>query len=569
MRVLNALYDSKTKSQIAYKIQVGNSERIIGTERARYLLLCGIEIEGLKLSVDNKEIEICNNINIIGFKVYMDCLDENQIYSENRTDISNKELILEVCNRTIIRDIQTDLDNWYSRYGRTNVIKIEGPKQVGKTTEAIKFALKHYKNIVYIDADDTKHIGLMENLDVFNSGLTFKKYCEDIEENFTDDKNTVVIFDNTQKNYRLYNILNKLQSTLRCDIIAVYGLAAKVRNPVYNVQLGLETFRMRTLSFEEFCRARGCDEYLYTLSAINNKNMLAHRKMVEEYRVYTQIGGYPAVVDRFLKSEDTLDLFDCNEILGKLLEDINEDCEAYIDYNNFEELHTEIAYSIVCRKIGRDEIGTDVLSRCIGLFSMTDEDKLKDALIWLINCGIIEGCDCYIDKVENICRRQMKLYYMDCGLARYIYDLAGIPVEEKKNFIDRCFIFNELSRRYSNFSTKGIRGYAPTFMILNDTEIDFVIEDFENNVYGVQVRDKDSNEVRQILDIEDTKHKYFAIIASERPGNVWGCGVSNKITVEVPIYLLGRGLLDIIETVKDVNKQEESTKEQLIDVGIA
>ncbi len=75
-----------------------------------------------------------------------------------------------------VRDIQTELEEW-KRDECRKALQLEGSRQIGKTTELLKFAYRNYEYTVYVSLSDDKY-GFEEVLRGGCTPLDMEKYCQ-------------------------------------------------------------------------------------------------------------------------------------------------------------------------------------------------------------------------------------------------------------------------------------------------------------------------------------------------------------------------------------------------------
>lgn len=84
-----------------------------------------------------------------------------------------KELVR---NNLFIRDIQKDLINW-KKSSLHKILQLEGSRQIGKTTELLKFGYKNYEYVIYVNlSNDTFNFANR----IIQNGvypLTLEDYC--------------------------------------------------------------------------------------------------------------------------------------------------------------------------------------------------------------------------------------------------------------------------------------------------------------------------------------------------------------------------------------------------------
>ena len=117
---------------------------------------------------------------------------------------------------------------------------------------------------------------------------------------------------------------------------------------------------------------------------------------------------------------------------------------------------------------------------------LVSRDEISNAIAWLTYSGIIGECGCYVDGDIMKYQPARRLYYMDCGIASYIGADTEVEQGTIEGILTETFVFAELYRlytkRYHKRKLKGVYG---------QNEIDFMLVDRENNIYGIEVKTKD------------------------------------------------------------------------------
>ena len=75
---------------------------------------------------------------------------KNTALDEIAVDKINQSIYENLCKENpLIRDVQSELEEWRDRWSEY-VLYLTGARQIGKTTELLKFAYKHYEQIIYV-----------------------------------------------------------------------------------------------------------------------------------------------------------------------------------------------------------------------------------------------------------------------------------------------------------------------------------------------------------------------------------------------------------------------------------
>ena len=209
------------------------------------------------------------------------------------------------------RKIERDLNEWKESLKlKKKAFILKGMRQIGKTTIIKEFATKNYKNVVYINFKVDK--SLKQAFDGDLDPMTIIRILNLLKPEFKFIPfETVLIFDEIQECSGARASIKPFMEEGKYDIIASGSLLGiKGYNKKYRggVSAGFEhTVYMKPMDFEEYLWAKGVSED--NLNSIkdcfNNKkviNSATHKRLLEYFKEYICIGGMPAVVDIFLKS---------------------------------------------------------------------------------------------------------------------------------------------------------------------------------------------------------------------------------------------------------------------------
>ncbi len=326
------------------------------------------------------------------------------------------------------RKIEKDLKEWKDSLNiKKKAFILKGMRQIGKTTIIKEFAKNNFKNVVYINfkIDTSLKKAFEGDLDVSEIIKILNLLKPDFH--FVPFE-TVIIFDEVQECSGARASIKPFMEEGKYDIIASGSLLGiKGYNKKYKggPSVGFEhTVYMRSMDFEEYLWAKGISEDIIKMiseSFAEKKpiNDVVHSKMLEYFKEYICIGGMPAVLDVFLKTnsfqkarEEQRDILE--SFKDDFAKHLNESEEEVIDFSLlarinkvFDSIPAQLAkenkkfiYSILEKK------GTSL--------------KYDPAIEWLHDYGLVEYCynlntlDNPLEgnKIDNI----FKLYITDTGL---------------------------------------------------------------------------------------------------------------------------------------------------------
>lgn len=348
------------------------------------------------------------------------------------------------------RDIYKKFDYWYDNH-RDSILYVQGARQVGKTFSILQYARKKFKNVAYIDLSDRVdfielvnklHYGSKDNIELL------MQYISEINVTYTDDDDTVIILDEIQSSIDVYNKLRLLNRQTNCNWIVTgsyLGFIVNSNKFILSQSCDLWKVVMRPLSFSEFCRAIGkkyeyCDETL------------------EAYNIYREIGGFPAVVKRYVTNKK-VDF--CYDVLAQLWNMFVDESKKYVvEMNNKDYLNAciELAINSVLNNktgIDYDELPEDELTKLMTETlpsKMKIEQKYKVAIFnWLSSCGIINIMKIR-DGFENLggITKYVKIYFTDIGLIRHLFKGLYRKQDAIEGMISETFVLSELLGSYES-----------------------------------------------------------------------------------------------------------------------
>ena len=293
-------------------------------------------------------------------------------------------------NNPITRDIQSDFEYWRT-HESNKILQVQGPPGVGKTSELLKFAYKHYEQVINLYV-----LGLrIEFIESLVSGNITLEYLNDYLQNhsdmptYIDDKSTILIINVQIKKY--INI-EKLRNLLNCDIAIIsnenLGNSDKINKIVLN-----------TLQFKEFYRLA------------NGKNL----HDLEE--TYKKIGGYPWIVMKYLKTGRDED---CLAELRQLIDDIielvlNQQTNVKLPYI------VKNTFKYVIKTIENDEY--------LRTFDIDADCREVISILSYYNILNLKGSS----------TDEYRVYFTDCGMLNYILRNSNYSKAETDRIIQKAF----------------------------------------------------------------------------------------------------------------------------------
>jgi predicted AAA+ superfamily ATPase len=225
------------------------------------------------------------------------------------------------------RKILESLVEWKASEERKPLI-LNGARQVGKTYILEEFGKEHFENVIYLNMEIE---GDVRNF--IEKELSPRKIIQFIEstkrKEIIPDK-TLIFFDEIQASERTLTSLKYFcEQTPEYYIVAAGSLLGVALNrEKYSFPVGkVNEFYLYPLDFEEFLWALGYDKLAEEIKNhyANNEAMpeALHHVALELYQKYFIIGGMPAAVKTFIKTDSFLKVqIIQNNILNEYIADM-------------------------------------------------------------------------------------------------------------------------------------------------------------------------------------------------------------------------------------------------------
>ena len=444
------------------------------------------------------------------------------------------------------RDIYSELLKWKER-DSGKVLELKGARQVGKTYILDKFARENYRQYLYINMTHVSGEEFLKCLDqatLWQPGMPrldkpLHEAFHLFENKFMDGKETVVVIDEIQESSRVYSLIRQFAREFQCHFIVTGSYLGKTVEQGYFLPAGdTEELRMDTLSFPEFLGAVGARELYESIDLYGGDRHDHYDILKKWYQIYCTIGGYPAVIKRYL---ETGDMKACEDELYQVIRIFIEESIRYfdniLDMNLFDQLFPAIAQLNVKKKKGSGDIITELSNLIYKEESnRAAKQSINHAIAWLYRSDIIGYCGKALECDPTDVRLNMRFYFRDLGVARYFLKKGIIRGAAAEGYINENFVYIDLIKRIERME---IGGTSPVFGTYKDGEIDFLVSSLQSEYdYGVEVKAgrSEAKTAKKLLDDGKVEAVYFL------KGDTYGGIEGRKITV--PIYLTGRVRFD-------------------------
>ena len=292
----------------------------------------------------------------------------------------------------------------------------------------------------------------------------------------------------------------------------------------------IDIFEMYPLDFEEFCLANKVSTDTINYLECQFKNMIPiddtiHKQMIKLFNLYTIVGGFPEVVDKFTKTFNLQDVFYLHESIDKLYKlDISK-------YTKENALLVKDIYSLIPSELNNQN------KRFI-LKNLNEKGRFyqyEDSFVWLLNSNI----GLFVYNVDNPIypllaskdRKLFKLFLCDTGLlSHYLYSDNMVKILNNDVNVNYGSI-------YENVVAQELKCHNYNLFYYNSKkngEVDFIIE---NGTEVIPIEVKSGKDYKRHVALENllNNHSYNINKAYTLCQDNIQC-VNNRIYL--PIYLI-------------------------------
>lgn len=339
-------------------------------------------------------------------------------------------------NIDLKRDAYEKLAEWKENHNN-KVLLVEGARQVGKTYLVKKFARENYKDVIYINLLAESGQDLIEIYERIReerlSGNIDRKKTNSLNEMFRryskyfrDDKECVIIIDEIQESYKIYNMIRQFAREFKAHFIMTGSYLGRVvmQKEFWSPMGDVDFLEIKPLTFTEFIRGSGLKEKYDALDFYGSSSKDDYDTIYEKYEDYIVVGGYPEIVCRYLNSrKENLD-----DMFKKNLRIFCEESARYFDGDilnarMFEDCINAIMESLTSSKKGLNSssYGEELQSIITKHYlSNITKENTNRTLQWFYTSKFIKDCDKLIDYDFTNIKKRQRYFLSDIGMANYI-----------------------------------------------------------------------------------------------------------------------------------------------------
>lgn len=427
--------------------------------------------------------------------------------------------------RRIKQEIRDFLDS-----DRKEALMVTGARQVGKTYIIRECAKEICKNIVEINfVENQQAVKLFENITGSKDILLRLSALTDVP---MIPGETLVFFDEVQECPEIVTAIKFLVEDGQYRYILSGSLLGVELKDIRSVPVGyLSILEMYPLDFREFCEAnRVSQTVMDKLKECFEKKQpvdeLIHEKMMELFRLYLIVGGMPAVVDAYIRTNNLKEVLRIQQGIVQLY------YKDIAKYDKDNKLYLDEIFSLIPSELNHKN----------KRFIMKDLNenfrfsRYENSFIWLKEAGVALPVYCVqepeipllLSKSTNL----FKLFLSDVGLLASMYvDGLQLKILSREKDINFGAI-------YENVAAQELKAHGFELYYFNSKkqgELDFVIE-YQGNVLPLEIKSGKAYTRHNALD-NVLKDERYAI-----PQALVFCN-ENISTVDkivyLPIYMIG------------------------------
>ena len=427
--------------------------------------------------------------------------------------------------RRIKQEIRDFLDG-----DRKEALMVTGARQVGKTYIIRECAKEIYKNIVEINfLENQQAVKLFANTTGNKDILLRLSALTDVP---MIPGETLIFFDEVQECPEIVTAIKFLVEDGQYRYILSGSLLGVELKDIRSVPVGyLSILEMYPLDFREFCEAnRVSQTVMDKLKECFEKKQpvdeLIHEKMMELFRLYLIVGGMPAVVDAYIRTNNLKEVLRIQQGIVQLY------YKDIAKYDKDNKLYLDEIFSLIPSELNNKN----------KRFIMKDLNenfrfsRYENSFIWLKEAGVALPVYCVqepeipllLSKSTNL----FKLFLSDVGLLASMYvDGLQLKILNREKDINFGAI-------YENAAAQELKAHGFELYYFNSKkqgELDFVIE-YKGNVLPLEIKSGKAYTRHNALD-NVLKDERYAI-----PQALVFCN-ENISTVDkivyLPIYMIG------------------------------
>lgn len=431
----------------------------------------------------------------------------------------------------IDRQIDVALSEWAADDAHKPLL-LRGARQIGKTT-AVRHLAKRFDNFIEINFETDRKIGA-----IFDDDFKMPRILSAIEAytgcRITPGK-TLLFFDEIQECPRAISSLRYFYENVQSlHVVATGSLFEFAFGEISDFGVGrIRNLFMYPFSFAEFMRARGAEvtmEYVAGASFGNPPAPPLHEKMLGYLKEFMVVGGMPAAVAEYAKTESFLR---AREQQMDILATLKSDFDKYKTRVSPDAIRA--TFTSIVRQTGEKFSYSGPQSEISGAQAKSCAGLLERARIVLR----IQGCMANgVPIGGDVNRKLAKFMILDTGL--YLcesgLDISEWVVDEPSKFVNRgrlaeMHVGLELLKSGNPMEDRGLFYWHREARNAN-AEVDYIVQ-YRNGILPIEVKSGVRGSMRSLRILMDEKHLSLGVRTSEE-----NFGSIGDVRI-IPLYMIG------------------------------
>lgn len=368
----------------------------------------------------------------------------------------------------------------YLKSGSNKMLVVDGARQIGKSFIIRDIGSRLFTNFIEINMEEDR-----QGVRLFAEAKTVEDFYLALStfagEKMGDKNSTLVFIDEIQAYEHLLTLVKFLMEDGRFTYIASGSLLGVTLKKTLSIPIGsLTTLHMYPLDFEEFLWANGVGQFaideLY--NCFENQltpNESIHRRMLDLFRKYLLVGGFPDAVNIYISEHNITKVRDVHKVIRELYA---------LDASKYEK---ESGRKLKIMRI-YEMIPSNLENKKKRIKVKDIEEKkgkrtsdYQDEFDYLVSSGVALEVDAISQSsyplVQNAGKNLLKLYLNDVGLfTEILYGNDIRPILEDKCSINLGSVYETVVAQELNAHGFNLYYYDNK----KNGEVDYLIDDTMN-----------------------------------------------------------------------------------------
>lgn len=389
-----------------------------------------------------------------------------------------------------------DLQKWKLKSNALPLLLL-GARQVGKTYLLKEFAKENYDDYIYINFEMDPQMK-----SIFEKDLKPERIISEIELIFMkkiDLNNTLIIFDEIQLEMKAVTALKYFaESPLDYQIIGAGSLLGVALNrEKYSFPVGkVEMHYLYPLTFDEFLRGIGLDILLPHIEEAFKSNRalssIVHEQLIEKYNQYLYVGGMPAAINEFNRSNQEITSFN-RQVHENIINAYIADMSKYTTTS--EVMKVQAIYRSIPSQLAGDQRKFKYSMVDKGAKSLTYGSSIEWLLLSQIGieCSMINRPEIPLSVYKDT--KAFKLYFSDVGLLMAITRIPynTIAKEGEHNLFKGGVTENYVAQHLE------AKGHDLFYWKNKNNEVDFILQKGED-IIPIEVKASTNKRSRSLME---------------------------------------------------------------------